>query len=409
MPKINNNINLKANRNRYVFHGFFLAGAISIADTSTVLPLIINFFNGDVLLVGILSSLMKGGVIIMQLWTAFKAQEHKFVLSSLKKVFIFRFLTWFSVGLSILLFSGASDVIVLVLISIFLFLFSFSAGVGIIYYQELLGKSFTKEYRGKVIAIKQIASGTAGIISGGISAFILKSFNKPESFSYLFIISAIFIAISYVIFWNFKEPEKEQVSKKENNFKDFLINAGLVLKSDRNLQFQIWSRFLSYGLFLIFPFIILKAKDDLGIRPEDIGVLIALQPAGAVLGNFLWAFLSSRNRNKYVILISFGLVVLSVLGTFIATDIWYYYIIYFLLGASVDGFRLAFSNLILIIAPENKRPVYIAIQNNLSSLGLFFAIPGGMILRKFDFSYLAYFTLFVMLAGIIFSIMLKKE
>lgn len=386
-----------------------MAAAISVADTSTVLPLIIDFFNGDTLLVGIMSSLMKGGVIIMQLWTAFKAQEQKLVLNSLKKVFIFRFLTWFLVGLSILFFSAVSDVIVLILICIFLFLFSFSAGAGVIYYQELLGKSFTKEYRGKSIAFKQIASGTAGILSGGISAFILKFFKEPESFSYLFIFSGFLIAISYVIFWSFKEPVKEQVSKKEHSFNIFLKNAQLMLKSDRNLRIQTWSRLLSYGFFFIFPFIILKAKDDLGITPQDIGIIISLQPTGAVLGNFLWAFLSSRNRNKCVIIISFALIILSVTLTFIATDIWYYYLIYFLFGASVDGFRLAFSNLILIIAPENKRPVYIAIQNNLSSLGLFFAIPGGIILRRFDFSYLAYITLFVMFCGMILSIMLKRK
>ena len=37
-----------------------------------------------------------------------------------------------------------------------------------------------------------------------------------------------------------------------------------------------------------------------------------------------------------------------------ANSIIYYYITFFIIGAGMDGFRLAFSNLILIIAPEDK-------------------------------------------------------
>lgn len=408
MPK-QSFINLNSNRNRFIVQSFFLTAAISVADTSTVLPLIIDYFDGGEVLVGVLSSLMKGGAIVMQLWTAFKAQEHSKVLNSLKKVFILRFLTWFSVGLSILLFAGGSNLLVLFLISIFLFLFSFTAGVGVIYYQEILGKSFTKKYRGKAIAYKQIASGIAGILSGGISAIILEYFSKPNSFAFLFIISGLIMSVGFFIFWKFKEPIKNETVKKEQNFGLFLQNAGKILKSDKNLQIQIFSRFLSYGLFLIFPFIILHAKNELGIAGKDIGLIISLQMAGAVIGNFLWGYLSAKNTNRSIIIISFALAILAILTTFFAKNIYYFYGIYFIAGAAIDGFRLAFSNLILIIAPVEKRPVYVAVQNNLSSLGLFFAIPGGIILKSFNFNTLAIITLLVLFIGLILSFKLKKQ
>jgi len=408
MPKTSF-IDLNSNRNRFIAQSFFLAAAVSVADTSTVLPLIIDYFEGSEILVGILSSLMKGGAIVMQLWTAFKAQEHSKVLKSLKNIFILRFLTWFSVGLSILLFSGSSNFLILVLISIFLFLFSFTAGVGVIYYQEILGKSFTKKYRGKAIAYKQIASGIAGVLSGGISALILEYFSKPNSFAYLFIISGVIMAIGFVIFWKFKEPVKKETVIKEQNFALFLKNAGKILKDDKNLQIQIFSRFLSYGLFLIFPFIILYAKNKLGIEGKDIGLIISLQMAGAVIGNFLWAYLAGNNRNKYIIIISFIFTIIAISTTFFASNIYYFYAIYFIAGAAIDGFRLAFSNLILIIAPEKQRPVYVAVQNNLSSLGLFFAIPGGIILKVFNFDTLAIITLTILFIGILISFKLKKQ
>ncbi len=409
MPNSKGYINLKSNRRKFILQGFFLSVAVAVADTSTVLPLIVDFFGGGKVLVGVLSSLMRGGAVIMQLWTAFKAQERSLVLGSLKKVFVFRFLTWFLVGVSILFFSGFNNYLVLILISVFLFLFSFSAGVGVIYYQEIMGKSFTKEYRGKAISYKQIAAGIAGILSGGISGFILEYFSKPNSFAYLFLFSGLIMALGFRTFWTFKEEPKTETLVKEKNFGVFLKNAIKLFNSDRALKLQIFSRLISYALFLILPFIILHAKDKFGISGKSVGLIISVQMAGAVLSNFVWGYLSGRNRNKSVILISFVISVAAILITLSANQFWYLYIVYFLIGAAIDGFRLAFSNLILIIAAPDKRPMYIAVQNNLSSLGMFFPIFGGLIYKMFSFNILVFFTLGLLLTGFTISLFLKKQ
>ena len=409
MPKVSGYVNLNSNRVRFILQGFFLAVAISIADTSSVLPLIVDYFGGGKILVGVLSSLMKGGAIIMQLQTAFRAQERSMVLKSLRKVFVFRFFAWFFTGLSILIFAERSNLVILGLISVFLFLFSFSAGVGVIYYQELLGKSFTKEYRGKAISYKQIAAGIAGIISGGISAFILEKFSKPESFSYLFMVSGIIMAVGFGVFWNFKEDPKIQTVKREQNFGLFLKNSVKLFKKDKSLRLQIFSRFISYSLFLILPFIILKIKDDFGVTGKFIGLIISVQMAGAVASNFVWGRLSEKNKNKYIIIFSFILALAAVIISYFAGVLFCYYIVYFLTGAAIDGFRLAFSNLILIIAPAEKRPMYIAVQNNLSSIGLFFPILGGFLFKTFNYDVLSGFTVVLLLSGLIISFGLRKE
>ncbi len=409
MPKVSEYVNLNSNRVRFILQGFFLAVAISIADTSSVLPLIVDYFGGGKILVGVLSSLMKGGAIIMQLQTAFRAQERSRVLKPLRKVFVFRFFAWFFTGLSILVFAEGSNLVILGLISIFLFLFSFSAGVGVIYYQELLGKSFTKEYRGKAISYKQIAAGIAGILSGGISAFIFEKFSKPESFSYLFMVSGIIMAVGFGVFWNFKEEPKVQTVKREQSFGLFLKNSVKLFRKDKSLRLQIFSRFISYSLFLILPFIILKIKDDFGVTGKFIGLIISVQMAGAVVSNFIWGRLSEKNKNKCIVIISFILALTAVIISYYAGALFYYYIVYFLTGAAIDGFRLAFSNLILIIAPAEKRPMYVAVQNNLSSIGLFFPILGGFLFKTFNYGVLSGITGILLLSGLIISFGLRKE
>ena len=74
----------------------------------------------------------------------------------------------------------------------------------------------------------------------------------------------------------------------------------------------------------------------------------------------------------------------------------------------MDGFRLAFSNLILIIAPEEKRPVYIAVQNNITSLGMFFSIPGGALISWLGFDIVGVGIVIVLSIGFVISFKLKR-
>lgn len=409
MQKKDKDVNLFSNRVRFAFQGALLAVAVAAADTSTILPLIVKYFGGGEVLVGALSSLMRGGAVIMQLYTAFKAQELQNVMKQMRRVFALRFASWFFIGLSVLLFDNHNGYLILILISIFLFLFSFSAGYGVIYYQELTAKAFDKEYRGKSIAIRQFLSGFAGILSGGISAFFLDKFEKPDSFAYLFMFSGIIMAAGFGIFWKFKEPKKQKTKRKERSFSNFLSNAFKLFKSDNELRKQILTRFLSYASMMAMPFIILHVQSSFNLQAKDIGFFISLQMAGAMTGNLLWGKLSGMNRNKCIAVLSYILVISAYLLSLFASKIEAFYLIYFMIGASIDGFRLSFTNLLLIIAPEEKRPVYVAVNNNLSSLGLFLPILGGILVKTFNFEYLIIFTIFLLVTGLAGAFRLKKQ
>ena len=399
--------NLKANGYKFIIQGFSLAGAMAIADPSAVLPLIVNYFGGNNLLVGIFSSLLRGGAILMQLYAAFYAQSYGHVLKHMRRVFLFRFIAWFSLGAIIFFLSPINHQLTLIIFGIGLFFFSFSAGFGAVYYQELMGKSFTKEYRGRLIAKKQLFSGLAGIVSGGISAYILETFSKPDSFALLFLTSSVIMGLGFLYMSTFSESEKKNTTPKESSFSKFLVNSTRLLKTDRFLRIQINSRLISYSFWLILPFIILEAKHNFGISGQVVGTIVALQMFGSMLGNLIWGKLSASNKNRRIILISFILMIAAISLAIIAKSIYYYYFLFLLTGAAIDGFRLSYSNLILIIAPEEKRPVYIAVQNNFTSLGLFLSIPGGALLDWLGFNYLAFITIFLMVYGFFITFRLK--
>ncbi len=249
-----------SNHIKNILHGFFLSIGTTIAEPSTILPLIVNAFGGGSLLVGFFSSLLRGGAIIVQMLAAFQAQSYARMLPYLRRVFLIRFLAWFGIGVAIVLFGKSHPNITLFSIGFGLFIFSFSAGFGAIYFKDILAKIFTHKFRGKSMAYRQFFTAFGGLISGSLAALILKIFEPPLSYGYLFIISSFFMGFGYLAFATVDEPIKQEIAPRENSFKKFLHNALEIFKSDKDLRIQITTFLLAYGYLIALPFIILDAK-----------------------------------------------------------------------------------------------------------------------------------------------------
>jgi len=403
---MNKLIDLKSNRTKFIAHGFFVSSAIHVAEPSTILPLIVNHFSQSNILLGFFSSLIRGGAIVMQLYTAFYAQTYTRVMKPLRIIFLCRLLSWFGIGLSIFYFGEKNTALALWLFGTGLFLFSFTAGFGTIYFHELFGKVFTNDYRGVTWAYRQTFMGLGGILSGIFAAWFLNAFEEPKSFSYTFMISSAFMLVGYIIFSTLKEFPKKNIQKKEEHFSIFLVNSFRTLREDKALKLQIIVRLLSYTYLLVLPFIVKYAKLDVNLGGLALGSALPLL-GGSMLGNILWAKYASIGSNKKIILVSFIMIIISLSLALIADNIYLFILLFLFAGSASDGFKLASNNLVLSIAPEEKRPVYFAIQNNLTSLGLFFSIPGGIILNLIGFKILVVLTIIILISGLFLSFKLK--
>lgn len=398
-----------SNHIKNILHGFFLAIGTTIAEPSTILPLMVNFFGGSPILVGFFAALLRGGAIIVQLFAAFKAQSYPYMLTYLRRVFLIRFLAWFSIGVAIIVFGGNHPAITLICIGLGLFVFSFSAGFGAIYFKEIVAKIFSHKFRGKTMAYRQFFTAFGALVSGALAGIVLEHYEPPYSFGYLFIISSVLMGLGYLAFGSVDEPVKEKTAKRISSFKAFLKNSGLILREDKQLQVQVVTFLLAYGYLIALPFIILDAQEKINLTGTAVGVLITAQMVGAMLSNFLWGKLSGNGLNKRTANIALVLHILAVLLAFEASALMTYMVIFFLMGAGTDGNRIASGNLILALAPEEKRPVYVALQINIVSFGMFFSILGGVVLQFSSYIFLYALTLVLLVAAFILSFKLKDN
>ncbi len=397
----------KKNNEKNALHGFSLGIATTVAEPNTILPLIIHHFSSNLIIVGIFTSLLRGGAIIVQLVAAFYAQGYKEVMPYLRIVFFFRFLSWFLIGAAIFFVGDNNKILTLWLIGIGLFFFSFSAGFGGIYFKEIIAKVFDKKERGKTMSNKQLFASIGSLLSGGVAGWVLENFQAPDSYAYLFMISALLMAVGLIAFASIEEPIKENITKREDSFFKFIKNAIRTFKTDERLRLQILITLFGYAFLLAMPFIILKAKDTFELTGWLVGGFVTIQMVGSILGNlFLW----KRMTDNYVHMmqLAFAIMIALFILAFFASAPLHYVMVFLLFGIARDGFRNADMNLILEIAPEEKRPVYVAIQSSLTSVGFFFAIPGGFLLEMFGYNALYLFTIMILSVGLFFTRRLLK-
>lgn len=400
-------MNKTSNHIKNILHGFFLSIGTTIAEPSTILPLIIHYFGGSSMVVGLFSSLLRGGAVAVQLFAAFKAQSYVYMIPYIKRVFIIRFFAWFFIGVIIIFFGKDYPTFTLFCIGIGLFVFSFSAGFGAIYFKDIIAKIFTNKFRGKTMSYRQFFAGLGGLLSGSLAGMVLTHFQAPQSYGYLFVISSFVMGFGYFAFSTIDEPPKQNIAEKEKSFKKFLHNSWKILQSDKQLQIQLGTFLLSYSYLFSLPFIILDAQSKIDLNGSAIGYLITTQMVGGMLSNILWAKLSGRGLNKLTAHISILLFMAAIVVAYFGTDIYHFMVLFFMIGAAMDGNRIASGNLILVLAPEDKRPVYMALQINIISFGLFFSLLGGVILHLSNYTTLYTTTLILLFISFLLSFRLK--
>jgi MFS family permease len=165
----------------------------------------------------------------------------------------------------------------------------------------------------------------------------------------------------------------------------------------------------AYGYLAALPFIILDAKDKIELDGVAVGSLITAQMLGAMFSNFIWGKLSSQGKNKLITLISLSLMIIGAIIAMFASHLYIYMLIFALFGASTDGNRISGSNMLLQIAPEDKRPIYVAININILSFGMFFSVIGGVVVHLTNYTILYIFTLLLLLISLFFAFKLEDK
>jgi len=285
-----------------LLHGIFFNGGMAFSNPTTILPVFLNTFTHSKTIVGLFSSVMNTGSVLPQFFVASKLETKVNKKPVLVIAITARALCWGLLGLITYLFGRSHPLIIVISLFFLLTLFSFMGGMASVPFMDIWGKAIPSTLRGRFFGHRQLWGGLLAISAGFMVKHILgnKNLSFPDNYGFLFLLSFVFISISYLALGSVKEPI-EEVHRNRLTFRDFLKKAFGTLKLDRNYRVFLIIQILIGVNGLVLPFYVLYAKDVIGVQEEMIGMFISAQMLGSTLSNILWAYLSDYVGNKRVI------------------------------------------------------------------------------------------------------------
>jgi len=249
----------------------------------------------------------------------------------------------------------------------------------------LQGKLISPEKRGRLLAYSNIIGCT---ISIGLAFYLLPRWLSDSAAHYMVLFNATAISFgvaALVSFW-FKElPSRPQ---RNAPFFQFLGDALLLLRYDRNFRRFAIVILLFYAIWPLFPHYTVYGQRTLGLVPSGFVALIVAQNASNAVGAGIMGNIADRSGNRLVlrilILISACMPLLAIGISRMPSGAQFYWIVFALMGFTPVSARIV-TNYTLEIAPQEKHPQYLGVMSLFQAIPLFVSPLIGALIETLAF------------------------
>jgi len=392
-----------------VIHGVFYKAGMAFSEPNMILPLFLNAFTKSKTLIGLFGTLFQFSGAWPQLLTAQKIQSICRKKPLLIAMLIIRMASWGVLGLITYFYGARHPGWILAIFLLLLSLFYLAGGVAGIPFFDIIAKAIPTSLRGRFWGIRQFLGGILAIAAGFAVKWILASpgLPFPKNYAVLFLLSFVFLGISYLGLGSIREPKYDNCPPPKS-FSLFLKEAFQTLRDDKNFAQAIFTEILAGSLLLSLSFYVLYAKNSLKVEPSMVGLFIAVQMLAGVLSNLVWGMLSDKIGNKSVIRGALLFHLSIPFFALISGAGWMYLLVFFGIGFYMNGASIGFTNFMLEVAPEEKRPLYISLRGTLVAVVSFFPLLGGIFIDLFSFRAVFAAVLVISILANILAIRLKE-
>ena len=352
-----------------MIHGVFFQLSEAFSNINTVLPSFIATLTGSTVIIGVLVVAQRLGEVVPQMFTAHLVEARRYEKPILMWIITMRWVSWALIAAMTALFALDKPQLVLFLLVGLFAAFSMAGGVGSVVYADVFAKAIPTERRGRFIGWKQLIGYTLAIGAGWVVAWILSDpvrIPYPYNYALIFALAAGFLLIAFVGIAIVREPPSTH-ERQVSTFTETLKRAAHLTVVNPNFRWLITARGLTAILIMSAPFFIVYALQDIGVPQAAVGLYLAAQMTGAALSNLLWGYLGDRYGNRTVIIgtsIAGLIAALSALSA-LALGAIPLYLTFFLVGTTMSGLRLGYSNIILEMSPDHLRATCVALMGTL--------------------------------------------
>jgi MFS family permease len=341
--------------------------AFSFASATTIVPLFISKLSLNPLLIGLVAVIAQAGWYLPQLFTAGYIER----LPRKKPVVVN--LGLFAERLPAFLWPLAallalwSPALALTLYFISYAWHHLGAGLIAPAWQDLIGRCFPVNRRGRFFGITTFVGTGAGAIGAMLSSWLLEAAPFPYNFVYLFFIAAVAVNLSWAFLAQVREPVQlaPTVASGAGHFRAKLSQ---ILRRDHNFRLFLQARLLLALGGMGTGFITVAAIERWHVSDSTVGLFTAALLLGQTSGNLFAGLLADRFGHKLSLEIGGAATVIAFTVAWLAASPAWYYLVFACLGVSYGITIVSGILIILEFSMPAHRPTYIGITNTAAGI-----------------------------------------
>ncbi len=259
-------------------------------------------------------------------------------------------------------------------------LFSVASGVGSVAFKDVLAKTIPKGKRGRLLAARATLGGLLTLIAGSILRLYIV--DSQSLVPYLFLIGGAAILWGGAAMCFAAITEEEGATEGGRNALAE-VSAGLRLIRDvPGFRRFIIARVFLLSIELSLPFYALYARDIVGASIGGLGVFVIANGVSNIFSSPVWGRFADRSSRGVMMVSSILAAVTGAFALLIGQipehwqNVFVFAPVFLLIGFSQAGLRLGRKTYLVDGAPDDDRPLYVAVSNTL--IGAVTLLGGGL-------------------------------
>ena len=239
--------------------------------------------------------------------------------------------------------------------------------------------------RGRYFSSRNFARQVAGLASAPIVGFIIYRLGGLSGWQVAWLLSFVLASISSAFY--FRIPGESHFGVTAPAPEPARTRQPSVILRDRNLLWLVATTgFFQLSVMIAGPFFSIYLVERLGASTAWVGISYAFMPLAGIISQPILGRLNDRYGPKWLLVVSGLLLPIAPWLWMAATEPWHIIFINIIAGVMWAANLLATFNVVLQIAPADKRPTYTGWQQ----AGIFFAsflgpLIGGFLIAAIGF------------------------
>lgn len=378
-----------------VANGVFFGIGETLVDPTLVMAAFISHLTHSDVWVGLVAPLLDYTWFLPQFWVAGYSQTQAYKLPLYKATAYLRGAAWVVLTASIFFFREPT--LLLVVFMVMLTVAALGAGLGGLSFLEVVSKTVPPYQRGLFFAWRLTLAGVVGIGAGAVVQWLLGDSSPlafPNNYGVLFLAATGLFVGGWWAFFLVREPPDTEVLPVSPTSQQ-LRRALTFLRTDaayRNFLI-LRSALLIAGTAV--PFFALYVQQQLGGSLGLIGLYLAVYKGANLLADVFLGRVSARWGYHRLMVVASGagilmtLMVLLLVGLAATVGVagwaaaWWLVPVFIVNGLRQSGIDIAAQSLLLEIAPETDRSLYLGFTNTVLGVVLFVASFSGVVVELF--------------------------